>query len=54
MGFNITSVVTCASEEYVERESVFAATDDDDGNDGAFQPGAIRSDDTAVEENYED
>ena len=29
MDFNITSVANCASEEYVERERVFADTDDE-------------------------
>ena len=31
--FNITPVVNCTSEEYVEEERVFAATDDDDDDD---------------------
>ena len=51
--FNIMSAVNCASEEYDEKERVFAATDND-GSNGEFLTGAIRSDDsTADEENNE-
>ena len=53
--FNITSVVNCASEEYVEKERVFLATDDDHNDNGEFLPGAIRSVDSAEgEENDEE
>ena len=50
---DFTSVLNCASEECVKRKRVFTATDDDD-NDGRFLSGAIRSYDTAEEENYEE
>ena len=43
--FNITSEVNCASEEYVEKERIFAVIDDDDDNDGEFLPRAISSSD---------
>ena len=43
--FNITSKVNCASEEYVEKERIFAAVDDDgdddDDNDGEFLAGGL-------------
>ena len=54
--FNITSEVNCASEEYVEKERIFAAIDDDDDddNDGEFLPGAISSSDDSEEENDEE
>ena len=55
--FNITSEVNCASEEYVEKHRIFAATDDDDDdddNDGEFLPGAISSSDDSEEENHEE
>ena len=32
--FNITTEVNCASEEYIEKERIFAAIDDDDNSDG--------------------
>ena len=48
--FNFTSEVNCASEEYVEKERIFAAIDDDD-NDGEFLPGAISSSDDSEKEN---
>ena len=51
--FNITSEVNCASEEYVEKERIFAAIDDDDNN-GGFFPGAINSSDDSEEENDEE
>ena len=53
VGFNITLVVNCASEEYVEKERVFLASDDDNNN-GEFLTGAIRTDDSAEEENDEE
>ena len=53
VGLNITLVVNCASEEYVEKERVFLATDDDNNN-GEFLTGAIRTDDSAEEENDEE
>ena len=53
VGFNITLVVNCASEEYVEKERVFLATNDDNNN-GEFLTGAIRTDDSAEEENDEE
>ena len=31
--FNITSEVNCASEEYLEKERIFAALNDDDDDD---------------------
>ena len=46
--FNITSEVNCASEEYVEKERIFAAIDDDD--DGEFLPGATNISDDSKEE----
>ena len=53
--FNITSKVNCASEEYVEKEKIFAAIDDDDDddddNDGEFLSGTISSSDDSEEEN---
>ena len=49
MHFNITSEVNCASEEYVEKERIFAAIDDDDNN-GEFLPGAISSIDDSEEQ----
>ena len=53
--FNITSEVNCASEEYLEKERIFAAlNDDDDDNDGEFLPGAISSSDDSEEENDEE
>ena len=48
--FNITSEVNCGSDEYVEKERIFAAIDDDD-NDGEILPGAISSSDNLEEEN---
>ena len=48
--FNITSVVNCESEEYIER--VFAATNDFN-NDGGDLGMAIRSDDLREKENDE-
>ena len=51
--FNITSEVNCASEEYVEKEIIFAAFDDDNEND-EFLPGAISSSDDSEEENDEE
>ena len=45
--FNITSEVNCASEEYVEKERIFAAIDDDDGE---FLPGATNISDDSKEE----
>ena len=53
VGLNITLVVNCASEEYFEKERVFLATDDDNNN-GEFLTGAIRTDDSAEEENDEE
>ena len=53
MHFNITSEVNCASEEYVEKEIIFAAFDDDYEND-EFLPGAISSSDNSEEENDEE
>ena len=53
--FSITSEVNCASEEYLEKERIFAAlNDDDDDNDGEFLPGAISSSDDSEEENDEE
>ena len=52
--FNITSEVNCASEEYVEKEIIFAAFDDDNENDEEFLPGAITSSDDSEEENDEE
>ena len=56
MHFNITSEVNCASEEYVEKERIFATIDDDDDddddddNDGKFLPGALSNSDDSEEE----
>ena len=44
----------CIERVRRKRISVFAATDDNDKNDGEFLPGAIRSDDSAGEENDEE
>ena len=54
MDFNITSFVNCASSyySYVKKERVFAATDDDDDDD-EYLPGAIRSKDSAEENDEE-
>ena len=54
--FSITSEVNCPSEEYLEKERIFAALndDDDDDNDGEFLPGAISSSDDSEEENDEE
>ena len=41
--------MNCASEEYVEKEIIFAAIDDD--NNGGFFPGVINSSDNSEEEN---
>ena len=59
MDFNITSFVNCASSyySYVKKERVFAAThdddDDDDDDDDEYLPGAIRSKDSAEENDEE-
>ena len=53
--FNITSEMNCASEEYVEKDRIFADDDDDndddddDNDDGEFLPGAISSSDDSEE-----
>ena len=62
--FNITSEVSCASEEYAEKERIFAVMDydddddndddDDDDNDGEFIPRAISSSDDSEEGNDEE
>ena len=52
--FNITSEMNCASEEYVEKERIFASINDDDDNGGEFLPGAITSSDDSEEENDEE
>ena len=49
VNFNIPAVVNCTSEEYIEKERVFATTDDND-NDGELLPGTIITDDSAGEE----
>ena len=56
MDFNITSFVNCASSyySYVKKERVFAATDDDDDDDDdEYLTGAIRSKDSAEENDEE-
>ena len=45
--------MNCASEEYVEKERIFASINDDDDNGGEFLPGAITSNDDSEEENEE-
>ena len=55
--FNIASEVSCASEEYVEKERIFAAIDDDDDdddNDGELLAGGISSSDDSEEETDEE
>ena len=58
--FNITSEVSCASEEYAEKERIFVVIDcdddddNDDDNDGEFLPGAISSSDDSEEGNDEE
>ena len=54
--FSITSEVSCASEEYVEKERIFAAIDDDDDddNDGELLAGGISSSDDSEEETDEE
>ena len=57
--FNITSEVNCASEEYVEKERIFASIDDDDDdddddNDGEVLAGGISSSDDSEEETDEE
>ena len=56
--FNFTSEVNCASEEYVEKERIFAAIDDDDDddddNDGELLAGGISSSDDSEEETDEE
>lgn len=49
VNFNIPPVVNCTSEEYIEKERVLAATDDND-NDGELLPWTIITDDSAEEE----
>ena len=49
--FNITSVVSAASEEYVENEIVTVAHDDDDDDGGEYLPDVVIADE---EENGED
>lgn len=45
VGFNIMPVVNCASGEYVEKERMLAATNDDNNN-VEFLPGPIRRDES--------
>ena len=62
--FNVTSEVSCASEESAEKERIFAVIDDDDDDDdnddndddddGELLPGAISSSDDSEEGNDEE
>ena len=62
--FNVTSEVSCASEESAEKERIFAVIDyddddddnddNDDDDDGELLPGAISSSDDSEEGNDEE
>ena len=62
--FNVTSEVSCASEESAEKERIFAVIDyddddddnddNDDDDDGELIPGAISSSDDSEEGNDEE